>query len=210
MVASVIPDGSGGRLVCVACDNEKEEGFAAALSAARDIEDFSHRHKTSLERGGGRWPVAFPVELVRSIQFAESVRRFTHNEPCDFDVFTALIESWCGLRVVGIGSNKLKRQRAAEVAMVIAITLFHAQSVAGKITQALLDRVIVIPFHHQPEEEPLALTDTPCEPDSVAKRKRTDSPRALTDGTSEVEPGGKRSRTLNKIKDQGEEQYDDR
>lgn len=196
VVASVISDGIGGRLVCVDCDDEREEGFAAALSAARELEDFSHRKKSSLERGGGRWPAVFHDELLRGIQWAESARRYAPNELPDFDVFTVLIEPWRGLRAVAIGSNKIRRQRAAEVAIVIAITQFHAQSLAGKNTQALLDRVIVIPFQNQPDEEPLALTDMPCEHDSVAKRERTDSGLALTDATSDVQPQRKRRRTL--------------
>jgi len=200
VVASVIPDGQGGRLVTVACDNEKDNVFRETVQAARSIEDFSQRDKTSLQRGGGRCPVDFPGDLVRWIRFAESARSFQENEWLDFDVVTAITGPWCGLRVVGIGSNKLKRQRAAEVALVVAITLFYQQCVAAKDVKPLLDRIHLIPFDQQPAEEPNAST--------VEQLALTDAPRALTNRSSEPEPGEKRRRNLNKILHQEEEQYD--
>ena len=42
VVASVIPDGQGGRMIAVACDDEKDSVFRETVEAARSIEDFSH------------------------------------------------------------------------------------------------------------------------------------------------------------------------
>ena len=170
--------------------------FRETVQAARSIEDFSQRDKTSLQRGGGRCPVDFPGDLVRWIRFAESARSFQENEWLDFDVVTATTGPWRGLRGVGIGSNKIKRQRAAEVALVVAITLFYQQFVANKDVRPLQSRIHLVPFDQQPTEEHSAPT--------VEQLALTDAPLALTNRSSEPEPEKKRIRTSNKMTAKGD------
>ena len=95
-------------MIAVACDNEKDSVFRETVEAARSIEDFSHQHKTFLQRGAGRNPVHFPEDLVSWIRHADAARRFRENEGLDFDIVTATTSPWRGLRLVAIGSNKLK------------------------------------------------------------------------------------------------------
>ena len=76
---------------------------------------------------------------------------------------------WRGLRVVAIGSNKTKRQRAAEVALAVALTEFYPRLVATKDVRTLRARIQLVrldttaadgqPTGDQVADEPLALTD---------------------------------------------------
>ena len=67
-------------MIAVACDDEKDSVFRETVEAARSIEDFSHQHKTFLQRGAGRNPVHFPEDLVNWIRHADAARRFQENE----------------------------------------------------------------------------------------------------------------------------------
>ena len=161
-------------MIAVACDDEKDSVFRETVEAARSIEDFSHQRKTFLQRGAGRNPVHFPEDLVNWIRHADAARRFQENEGLDFDIVTATTGPWRGLRVVAIGSNKLKRKRAAEVALVVAIVQFYPQSVASQDVRSFQMRIHLVPFDNQSADEPRALGD-----ETLAL---TDEPPALTDG----------------------------
>ena len=62
--------------------------------------------------------------------------------------------------MVAIGSNTIKRQRAAEIALVVALD-FYPQFVQARDGRSFQARIHLLPFENEPAHEPLALSDAP-------------------------------------------------
>ena len=95
---------------------------------------------------------------------------------------TATTGPWRGLRVVAIGSNKLKRKHAAEVAFAVAIAQFYPLFVASQDVRSFQMRINLVPFDNQSADEPRALTDEPlaltddaCQQGGRAVKRRSGS-----------------------------------
>ena len=70
-IASIIPDGQGGKLIVLGCDDDKDAAFREVVELARNIEDFTQKDKTTSQRGAGRNPAEVPEDLVQWIRHAD-------------------------------------------------------------------------------------------------------------------------------------------
>ena len=95
----VLPDGLGGELLSVGCDDSKLHYFQAALHAARSIAQLIAKNTEKEDGSLGSRAAKFPQQLILAIQGADSGRNVKRHH---FDVVTMKSGRWCGIRGVGI------------------------------------------------------------------------------------------------------------
>ena len=114
--AVLLPGVGHGKLIALACDDEKSELSRELLSSARHIVDYTHQDCLTVRRGAGSNPTVFSEEFHRQVRLAYATYQYQDNQRLDFNLVTATSGPWPGLSVIAIGSNKQKRHRAAQAA----------------------------------------------------------------------------------------------
>ena len=118
LAAFVLPDGHGGELFAVGCDDLKLPLFQGAFRVARAIAGVTKHDKETACGSVGKSAANHPQQLIRAIQGADGGRNLLRH---DVDVGTLISGRWRGTRGMGIGSTVEKRKRAAVIALAAAI-----------------------------------------------------------------------------------------